>query len=72
MEIIGLISLVRVVQSFLTRLVLTILHNISMGFMSVEFPGQSRTLMPYSSKITSLFLQNDRESNLAEKHPFQL
>jgi len=44
MEIIGLISLVRVVQSFLTRLVLTILHNISMGFMSVEFPGQSRTL----------------------------
>jgi len=62
-------GLVRVLQSFPTRCVLTILHKFSMGFMSGEFPGQSKTLIPYSSKIASLLLQNDREQIVFKNIP---
>jgi len=72
MPIIASMSLVRVVQSFLSSLVFTILHKFSIGFKSGEFPGQSRTLIPFSSKIFFTFLQNNKKPNLDHKrshHP---
>jgi len=40
-----------------------------MGFMSSQFPGQSRILIPYYSKIASLFVQTDGEPNLVQNTP---
>jgi len=65
-------SLVRVVQSFLSSLVFTILYKFATGFKSGEFPGQSKTLIPFSSKIFFTFLQNDKEPYLVEKYLLQL
>jgi len=72
MPITASMSLIRVVQSFLSSLVFTIFHKFSIGFKSGEFPGQSRTLVPFSLKIFFTFLQNDKEPNLVEKYLLQL
>jgi len=55
MATIAPMGVVNVVQSFPAHLVLNILHKFLIHFMSCVFPGHFTTLVPYSSKIASLF-----------------
>ena len=66
-SIIASISLVLDVQSLFNGRIFTILHKFSIGFREGEFPGQSRTLMWFFSKVVFTFFQYGRDPNLAEK-----